>query len=396
VTDLPAVLVTDGDRRIALAAVRSLGRAGYPVVVAAVHRDAMAAASRFARSLVLAPEPLASPAPFREAILSTIREHDIGVVLPVSDASNLALLGNRAEFGRAVVAGPSHAAFVRISDKASLAVVAQEVGIRVPRQVVLTRPADLATLEPTLSFPVVVKPVRSVQGGKSWAVGYADSVDDLRAMLGPLDNGTFPLLLQQKIVGGGSGVYLLRWDGRIRAAFQHRRVREYPPSGGGSSCCESVPLDEELLALSTRLLERHDWQGVAMVEYKVEHATGTPYLMEVNGRLWGSLQLAIDAGVDFPRLLVEAACGRPPGPAPTYRTGVRLRLWWRDVDHLLSRLRHSDAALRLPPGSKSRAGAVLEFLRWRRTERLDTLRWDDPRPFFTESRQWLSDRLRTR
>jgi predicted ATP-grasp superfamily ATP-dependent carboligase len=252
---------------------------------------------------------------------------------------------------------------------------------------------ELAAVEPQLSFPLAAKPARSVQGGKAWAVGYADSLPELRALVAGLDVSAFPILLQQRIVGPGSGVYLLVWDGVVRAAFQHRRLREYPPSGGGSSYCESVALDPELLDLSTRLLQRYDWQGVAMVEFKIDHVTGAPYLMEVNGRLWGSLQLAIDAGVDFPRLLIESVFGNPPLTMTSYGYGVRLRLWWRDVDHLLARLRHPAAALRLPAGTPSRVGALLEFLRWRRPERFDTLRWDDPRPFLVETRQWLASRL---
>jgi predicted ATP-grasp superfamily ATP-dependent carboligase len=66
------------------------------------------------------------------------------------------------------------------------------------------------------------------------------------------------------------------------------------------------------------LLGQFDWQGVAMVEFKVEANTGTPYLLEVNGRFWGSLQLAIDAGVDFPALLVDAATGKPPAQSHGY------------------------------------------------------------------------------
>jgi predicted ATP-grasp superfamily ATP-dependent carboligase len=75
-----------------------------------------------------------------------------------------------------------------------------------------------------------------------------------------------------------------------------------------------------------------------MEKYKLDEATGVPYLMEINGRLWGSLQLAIDAGVDFPTMLVAAATGGEPRPVTYYRSDVRSRWWWGDVDHLLLRL----------------------------------------------------------
>jgi predicted ATP-grasp superfamily ATP-dependent carboligase len=131
-----------------------------------------------------------------------------------------------------------------------------------------------------------------------------------------------------------------------------------------------------------------------MLELKRDSATGVAYVMEVNGRLWGSLQLAIDAGVDFPKLLVDAALGHAAGAPPPYRPGVRLRWWWGDVNHLLARLRHSPERLSLPPNAPSRGQLVREFLGWHRRNRNETLRLDDPRPFLVDTMQWLAGRLR--
>ena len=130
-----------------------------------------------------------------------------------------------------------------------------------------------------------------------------------------------------------------------------------------------------------------------MIEYKRDARTGTPYLMEINGRFWGSLQLAIDAGVDFPNLLVAAALGRPVAPVDTYRLGVRLRWTWGDVEHLINRLRHSPERLSLPPGAPGRMRVLREFLTWRWRDRNETLRVDDPAPFLVDARQWLALRL---
>jgi hypothetical protein len=127
-----------------------------------------------------------------------------------------------------------------------------------------------------------------------------------------------------------------------------------------------------------------------MVEYKVEESTGTPYLMEINGRFWGSLQLAIDAGVDFPRILMELAMGGKPAPVMSYREGIRSRWWWGDVDHLILRLCRSDSDLSLPPGSPSRGRAILDFMKlWRPGDQSEVLRFADPRPFLKESWTWI-------
>jgi hypothetical protein len=80
-------------------------------------------------------------------------------------------------------------------------------------------------------------------------------------------------------------------------------------------------------------------------------------------------------------------------PVTTYRTGVRSRWWWGDVDHLLARLLHSDAALALPPDAPTRRRAVWDFLKlWRPGDHNEILRLADPGPFVQETIDWLRRR----
>ena len=235
-----------------------------------------------------------------------------------------------------------------------------------------------------------------VQNDQQVGVRYAASAAELERVLESYDPAAFPVLAQQRITGPGIGVFLLRWNGEILAAFAHRRLREKPPSGGVSVYRESAALDPALLERSRRLLESFDWSGVAMIEYKLDQATGTPYLMEINGRFWGSLQLAIDAGVDFPELLLRAAAGDPAPPVLSWRLGVRSRWWWGDVDQLIARLRHSSARLNLPPGEPGRIGALARFLLlWRPGDRSEIFRLGDPRPFLRETADWIRRRSST-
>ena len=100
-----------------------------------------------------------------------------------------------------------------------------------------------------------------------------------------------------------------------------------------------------------RMLGPIGWHGVAMMEYKQDRRTGEFVLMEVNGRFWGSLQLAVDAGVDFPFLACQLARGVPPEAPRAVRLGVKNRWLLGDLDHLLLRLVRSAEALDLPDGA---------------------------------------------
>jgi len=329
------------------------------------------------------------------AVAAYAAAHRIDIVLPIAEPALLAILEARAQFGGAMIPFPTIETFRAASDKRALSTVAEAVGIAVPPQWEIPTAGALASLDlDALCYPVVLKPTRSVgehAGVRSkHAVRHARDAMELRTHVADLPPAAFPLLVQQRVVGPGVGVFLLRWNGATVASFAHRRIREKPPAGGVSVYAEAVAADPALVAQSERLLAALDWQGVAMVEYKIDAASGVAYLMEVNGRFWGSLQLAIDAGVDFPLLLVRCAEGAAASTPPSYRTGTRGRWWWGEVDHVLARLRRSDTELALPPGSPTRAAMLRDFLaRWRRDERDAVFRFADPMPFLYESVRWL-------
>lgn len=391
------ILVTDGEQRSALAVVRSLGRSGRDVYVASHEKRPLAGASRHAAGTWRVPDPLADPAGYLAAIDDLVTRLAPGLILPITEAALRALLPERSRWPGVTIPWPAADRFAAISDKATVLRAAEELGIAIPKQWEVTTSTDsLPALGPG-EFPVVVKPHASVGGGSGikFGVAHAGNLDALRRAVQDLPGAAYPLLVQERIVGDGLGVFLLRWAGRTVAAFAHRRIREKPPSGGVSVCAESVPLDPALRRQAERLLDHFDWNGVAMVEFKEDRATGTPVLMEVNGRFWGSLQLAVDAGVDFPSLLVACACNSPPSEPPPWRIGVRNRWWWGDLDHLVARFRHSRKALHLPSGVPSRGRAALDFLAGTLSSaHNEVLRVDDPMPAVRESVQWFRQLIR--
>ncbi len=389
------VLVTDADQRAALAVVRSLGRAGYKVIVGGARRRSLAGASRYCSARMVLPDPLAEPATFAVEVIAAVAREKVDWLVPITEGSLLALLARRSELRECLLPFADLATFQRVSDKAEVLRVAVEEGIAIPGQAIIEAfganlPHDLPP------FPLVIKPSRSVtasgaESRKHTVVHVADrrALDDA---LAAIDASAYPLILQQRIVGPGIGIFLLVWDGTVRALFAHRRLREKPPSGGVSVYRESVAADPVLVERSRQLLARLDWRGVAMVEYKIDAATGTPYLMEINGRFWGSLQLAIDAGVDFPQLLLEVASGGGPATIPEWKIGVRSRWWWGEIDHLLALFRRSRADLALPPGHPGRWESLVDFLTPRSANKNETLQFDDPMPFVIETLEWFGGR----
>jgi len=386
------ILLTDGNERATLAAARSLVRAGHAVWVTAPTRVSLAGASRGVRSCVLATDPLNASAAYAAEVGGIARREGVGLLLPMTDPSVEALLEHRSALPLDVVLPFSALSTYRAaSDKARLLDLARASGFGVPEtRLIATAGAGDEALSDPAFFPAVIKPHRSVVSvngtkRKTAVTPVADAAAARRA-LAALPPSAFPVLLQRQVEGVGEGFFALRWRGRIVAMFAHRRLREKPPTGGVSVYRESIPLDEALVGPGRRLLEALDWQGVAMVECKREETTGRQVIMEVNGRFWGSLQLAIDAGVDFPSLLVRCAAGETVPETRQYDVGIRSRWFWGDVDHLYLRLRD--------PRAGSRLRALLDFFRVRPgRDRAEVWRWRDPAPFVVETLQWLRSLL---
>jgi predicted ATP-grasp superfamily ATP-dependent carboligase len=203
-----------------------------------------------------------------------------------------------------------------------------------------------------------------------------------------------PLLVQERITGQGAGIFTLFNQGKPIVFFAHKRLREKPPTGGVSVLRESIPLDQGMKNHVVKLLSRLNWHGVAMVEFKLEEKTGIPYLIEVNGRLWGSLQLAIDAGVDFPYLLYKMALGELPDELATdYKTGVRSRWLLGDADHLYMRLLTNGSYL--PPHYPSKLKCIMDFLKlYEKNTRYEIESFSDPGPWLYEVKEYIRQLFR--
>ena len=331
------VLVTDGANRVALAVVRALGRAGAEVAVVEQERFALkmpaAFRSRFASRGDVLPS-LGEDGEFVSALAEKAAGYDI--VLPVSTNVALACAAHRDRIP-ARLPVPPLGTLRRANDKSSALAVARKVGVPIP---VTYAPEDDEELEEVISrlrLPAVVK-LRDDAGTvleprQRYAVGRtADEVRRAYATLHALK--PFPLI-QEKVEGAGYGVGVLAEQGKVLASFAHRRIREYPITGGPSAVCESV-VDSRLTGYAASVIAELGWTGVAMVEFKKDDDYR---LMEVNPRFWGSMPLATRAGINFPLLLCRRAMGEELGGVAPCEAGLKLRFLALDAAAAWSALR---------------------------------------------------------
>jgi predicted ATP-grasp superfamily ATP-dependent carboligase len=314
--------VTDGHWRKTLAVVRSLGRRGIRVTVGESTDIATSFFSRYCSRRIIYPSPLRNPDGFLQRLR---REVATGyrVIFPMEEETLLLLARHRDLFDPlAFLPIPPYEKIQFVRDKERLLTFAMGKGIPCPRTSFFKTPDEVKTSQ--IDLPAVVKPRMS---SGSFGIRYVTEAKDLLSAYLEVHR-KYPLpLVQERIPqeGDSFGVSaLFDEDSKVKAAFVHRRLREYPISGGPSTLRESVT-HPGVLELGLSLLKALDWFGVAMVEFKMDPRDNTPKLMEVNPRFWGSLQLAIFSGVDFPYLIYRMAKGECFEPVLSYEVGRRCR-----------------------------------------------------------------------
>lgn len=389
---LPTVLILDGAHRSALAATRSLGKKGVHVVVGGEYEATLAGRSRYCSERLVYPSPIRNSEQFVQVILEEIRRREIKVLLPMTEITTSLVLKQRHRFPSVHIPIASYDLFERLADKWTVLELAHDLGVQVPATEFVRSHGDLDKILDSAEFPVVLKPRRSrIWCGGRWieaSVKYANSPQEL------LDSvrsyhcfAHHPFLVQKLIHGQGHGIFALYRHGQPVIFFAHRRLREKPPTGGVSVLSESVEMNPRALSAARKILEHVGWHGVAMVEFKVS-SDGTPYLMEINPRFWGSLQLAVDAGVDFPWFAYQMALGEQPSEGDAYRVGVRERWLLGDAAHLYRLFFPNGNRLRLSRSEKWHS--LLGFLNFfDRNTRYEINRWDDLEPFFFELKRVL-------
>lgn len=398
------VLVTDAEQRSSLAVVRSLGRAGYDVEVCSARQEPLAGASRYSAASHVVPDPGSDVQASTDELARLVDQRRIDVLVPMTDVTASIALSLRDTHPELVLPFPPRETYEKASDKHHLMDVAARLDVPTPAQVVVNKPSDdleaAHAFAQDVGFPVILKPHRSAvvteSGVQKFGVSLAASPEDLEQRLRSYSPGAFPILVQERVQGPGLGGFFLARTGRMLAEFAHHRLREKPPTGGVSVLRRGVPLRSDLRQYSEALLHHLEWSGVAMVEFKEDAESGTLYLMEINARFWGSLQLAIDCGVDFPRLLLESFLNEGTGETTlvTARRKVESRWLWGDVDHLLWILRARGGYRVDHPELPGRLGATGRFLLpWRPGRRYEVLQATDVGPFLRESRQWISQTL---
>jgi predicted ATP-grasp superfamily ATP-dependent carboligase len=385
-------LLLDGYSTRTLACVRSWGQRGIAFAVGGESRWDMSLFSRYSRETFVYTSPKRNVAAFIADVNRFSRAFGADCIVPTSEAAIMACSRHRHELTAVPIVPPDPQIAMTFS-KANTLSIAESVGVRVPRTVYVTTATREALDAANLPLPVVIKSecsevmldARAATSSRTtYAFTRAALIGDCTSRLSKGQN----VLLQEFIDGYGVGVSGLFAEGEPVALFGHRRIRESNPLGGPSALAESIDIEPGLLDAATAIMKKVGFSGPAMVEFKVHRQTGEPYLMEINGRFWGTVPLAPVAGVDLPYLFWKMFNGIEIGPEEkAYEVGRRGRNLVGDTKCLFLCLKGkpSNWPGEFPRRWSSIRSYVQSFFD-RRTSDL-ILTPDDPMPFFARLAQ---------
>ncbi len=212
--------------------------------------------------------------------LEIIDERKIDFFIPVINKSLAVFWEQKERFGKSLGYLGRFEDYSLLNDKTQVHKLATSLDVRVPKRYDTIIEAEL---------PFVVKPTNlsSAEG-----VEYFFSKEDLKDYEPPND-----CIIQEYVEGEGVGFSFYAKNGKILNSYGHRRLAEYPVSGG-SSTYRTGFRDARMLKMSERVVGYLGYTGFAMFEFK--HSDNDDLLLlEVNPRIWGSINQGMINGVNY-------------------------------------------------------------------------------------------------
>lgn len=380
------LLSQDYDNRSFLSIVRSLGKQNIVIHTTSSNEFSTPVKSRYIKKRIFISSSPNTRNHWRDEFIKLLKKENYTLVIPCDDLSDISLQANKEELSKhAQIYLLNSDTYDIVKNKHKTTQLALSLGIDVPKSILIEKNYILEDIKQQFSLPVVLKPISSFDEN-SLERHNVTIVHDYQSLKTELDLmfKTSPVQVQSFFDGVGVAVSLLAKAGGILVATQHKRLHE-PFTGGGSSYRRSMPLNQDLVEASAKIIRHLNYTGVAMFEFRYNIDSNKWVLLEINGRFWGSLPLAISAGIDYPYLLYLVLTNNITAlpnfsyNQNTFQRNLELDMYWFNEALFNSsneELEHHGYT------KKNLAIETLRLLSFR--DSIDTFSFSDPYPFILE------------
>ena len=215
-----------------------------------------------------------------ESYLEIINKYDIDYFIPVINNSLARFWNIKSDFKMTLSYLGDIETYNILNDKVRLHELAKSLEIKTPNRYESLEDAH---------FPFVIKPT-NLSSAKG--VLYVNNKNEI-----PKDYQYDNIIIQDFIQGVGVGYSFYCEKGKIINGFGHKRLAEYPISGGSSTYRESYK-DPRMHKIAHKIVNHLEYTGFAMFEFKLTKSNQL-YLLEVNPRIWGSINLGLINGFNY-------------------------------------------------------------------------------------------------
>ena len=254
-----------------------------------------------------------------DSLVKIININDIDLFFPTNSQEMEKVLLNKFKFNKTLDYLGSYESFYKMNNKLALANLCENIGVKMPSY---SKKFD------KIAYPFVIKPTQS---SASKGVLYINNKNDVQFAKQLFKNKEY--IIQQYIEGVGIGYSVFAKNGEIVVGYGHKRLAEYPITGGSSMYRESYD-DDRMVESAKRIIKDVRWSGFAMFEFKLSK-NNELFLIEVNPRIWGSINQGLANGVNyFSDLLGELTIIRRK-PRRTRRTYLSPYIYMSLINYLL-------------------------------------------------------------
>lgn len=319
------VFVFEGLTRECLAVVRSLGRYGIEVELGDCHRVNPTRFSKYVSNFYYYPDPKTREDDFTSWLLKHVKAHDYDMIFPLNDHIFNVCTKHQDELRRYTnLVVNDFGTFEMARDKRLTLKYAKKMGLPIPHTWFPDTEEDIQKiLQKNPPFPLLLKPSKS-SGSRGLKI--IRRKEELLQDFISLRDEYGDMLLQDFIPGHEilDVPMIFNTKGEHRGSLVNNRIRMFPKEAGPNIAGHAI-INEPLRQNSVELMKAINWKGVALAEFKMDPRDNTPKLMEINPRFWGTTQLGISSGIDWPRMLFQIAVEGDCQEVNTYRTDILMR-----------------------------------------------------------------------
>lgn len=324
------VLVTDGNFKHTYAILRALNEKKLKVGIISNTRFSLSFFSKYVAKRFLIKtniDALNTEESFKYykiELIKILSKNKVDLLMPVGNVSFYFCSVHSKEIQKHTKIIIADSSIMKIAqNKKHTFLFAEKHGIRIPKTYFPENIEELQQISGVIKYPCVIKKTNYYDSGVIYCNTQKELLHSFQ-ITNQFNNEEYTApIIQEYIVGKGYGFYSLFNNGKCVAFFMHERIHEFPITGGSSTLAKSF-YDEDLLKAGIAILEKLNWHGVSMIEFKKDDHDNSFKLIEINPKFWGSLELSHKCGINFPYLMFLLGTNHPI-PDSNYEKDIYFR-----------------------------------------------------------------------